>query len=490
MLRAGLEAARALALTGHDATAARTRAPAALRTARRAGDREATVLALQAVGELGRNSGHHHEAMTAFRELRQLDGVDHVAEEIIELQLLDRYEESEALIADARDEAGATRPSLLSARTWHDFSLGRLDDAGAGARVLSSLSHRLGCHVYELDAAVGHASVAGLRGDREEAKSGITACEGRNTADDAVQQPRPAADARLVRRGRGAPRGRRGHPGTGPVLRPRVHGPLALVAGMDAGPCADRPGRGRRTFRQGGAHPGRGGCRPQSGHCRLRGDRLPDAGPGPAGPHPAGTGRRHPGPQPPTRTPGRRGGRLRKAARGAGQAGRGRRPPRQGLARQDLTLLERAADVLGRSPRPELQAGGAADYGKLLAARGSRAEAVAHLDRAWRIYRGTGARPALRSLQRAARKAGLRRPDWSVAESRPTHGWAALTEAETRIAAHISAGHTNRSAAAALGVSPDTVSTHLRSVFAKLDVHSRVQLVNAHRSRTEEDDAG
>ena len=42
----------------------------------------------------------------------------------------------------------------------------------------------------------------------------------------------------------------------------------------------------------------------------------------------------------------------------------------------------------------------------------------------------------------------------------------------------ISEGHTNKSAASALGVSINTVGTHLRAVFAKLGVQSRVQLAN------------
>jgi DNA-binding NarL/FixJ family response regulator len=47
-----------------------------------------------------------------------------------------------------------------------------------------------------------------------------------------------------------------------------------------------------------------------------------------------------------------------------------------------------------------------------------------------------------------------------------------------RVARLISNGHTNKSAAAQLNVSVNTVGTHLRSIFAKLEVRSRVQLTN------------
>ena len=59
---------------------------------------------------------------------------------------------------------------------------------------------------------------------------------------------------------------------------------------------------------------------------------------------------------------------------------------------------------------------------------------------------------------------------------RAQFGWKSLTETETKVARLIAEGHTNRSAAAELFVSVNTISTHLRSVFSKLDVNSRVQL--------------
>jgi DNA-binding CsgD family transcriptional regulator len=46
------------------------------------------------------------------------------------------------------------------------------------------------------------------------------------------------------------------------------------------------------------------------------------------------------------------------------------------------------------------------------------------------------------------------------------------------VAVLIAEGHTNRSAAAELALSVNTIGTHLRLVFTKLGVQSRVQLAN------------
>ncbi|CAM5244639.1 hypothetical protein SCANM63S_06030 [Streptomyces canarius] len=59
---------------------------------------------------------------------------------------------------------------------------------------------------------------------------------------------------------------------------------------------------------------------------------------------------------------------------------------------------------------------------------------------------------------------------------RPSQGWEALTASERKVARLVAAGHTNRSAADLLVVSPHTVNTHLSAVFRKLSVNSRVQL--------------
>jgi sigma-54 dependent transcriptional regulator, acetoin dehydrogenase operon transcriptional activator AcoR len=55
-------------------------------------------------------------------------------------------------------------------------------------------------------------------------------------------------------------------------------------------------------------------------------------------------------------------------------------------------------------------------------------------------------------------------------------GWQSLTETERSVAEIVAQGCTNREAAAKLFLSSHTIDTHLRHIFAKLDIDSRVQL--------------
>jgi len=52
---------------------------------------------------------------------------------------------------------------------------------------------------------------------------------------------------------------------------------------------------------------------------------------------------------------------------------------------------------------------------------------------------------------------------------------------ERRVAYLVAGGRTDKAAARALGISVNTVGTHLRSIYSKLAVQSRVQLANALR---------
>jgi len=56
------------------------------------------------------------------------------------------------------------------------------------------------------------------------------------------------------------------------------------------------------------------------------------------------------------------------------------------------------------------------------------------------------------------------------------HGWASLTDAELRVVSCVARGMTNRSIAEELSLSRHTVDAHLKHVYVKLDIHSRVEL--------------
>jgi DNA-binding CsgD family transcriptional regulator len=55
-------------------------------------------------------------------------------------------------------------------------------------------------------------------------------------------------------------------------------------------------------------------------------------------------------------------------------------------------------------------------------------------------------------------------------------GWASLTGAELRVIACVARGMTNRGVAAELYLSRHTVDAHLKHIYLKLDIHSRVDL--------------
>jgi transcriptional regulator of acetoin/glycerol metabolism len=60
--------------------------------------------------------------------------------------------------------------------------------------------------------------------------------------------------------------------------------------------------------------------------------------------------------------------------------------------------------------------------------------------------------------------------------STPRYGWSSLTGTERLVADLVAEGRTNAEAAAHLFLSPHTIDFHLRQVFRKLDVGSRVEL--------------
>jgi DNA-binding CsgD family transcriptional regulator len=124
------------------------------------------------------------------------------------------------------------------------------------------------------------------------------------------------------------------------------------------------------------------------------------------------------------------------------------------------------------------------DLGSTLLKQDRTDEGIVALVEAAEIYQRIGAVASSRALAKLLRRSGIRGVRINQPVPRPLTGWAALTPTELRVVELISAGHTNRSAAGELGVSPNTVNTHLRAVFRKLDVKSRVQLTIAYREHS------
>jgi DNA-binding CsgD family transcriptional regulator len=71
-----------------------------------------------------------------------------------------------------------------------------------------------------------------------------------------------------------------------------------------------------------------------------------------------------------------------------------------------------------------------------------------------------------------------------LARDRPAFGWASLTESERFLAELIADGLTNKQAAARLILSRHTIDAHLRHIFRKLEINSRVELARVVATQT------
>jgi DNA-binding CsgD family transcriptional regulator len=146
----------------------------------------------------------------------------------------------------------------------------------------------------------------------------------------------------------------------------------------------------------------------------------------------------------------------------------------RGLFNKSRQDLEQAAAILVTCPRPLALAAALEDLGYARLADGDRSGAINALDRVLRICIDAGAAPDAARARKRLRELGVRRRVQSL--DRPALGWESLTAAELQVARLAAAGYTNRGIAGRLFISSHTVNTHLRHVFDKLDIRSRVDL--------------
>ena len=169
-LAARFEATRALAATrAVGADAAAEQADAALSQARASRDGEALALALQAAGEAAHAQRRHQLALKHFRELRSVTGNSYLSEEIMELQLLDRYHDAQILLdaahEDSHGKAESLLPDLLFAEAKQHYNLGHLREADQVAEDVVELGQVIGTTVHVVEGTLIRAFVALLRGE-------------------------------------------------------------------------------------------------------------------------------------------------------------------------------------------------------------------------------------------------------------------------------------------------------------------------------------
>ena len=124
-------------------------------------------------------------------------------------------------------------------------------------------------------------------------------------------------------------------------------------------------------------------------------------------------------------------------------------------------------------PRSLVRAAAFEDAGRLLPER-AKDEAVGYLDEALRLQSAAGAERDAARVRRLLRDCGAQRaggrPDPAAAH------WPELTASELAVVRLVTHGATDREVAQRLYISAHTVNSHLRHVFAKLGIRSRVEL--------------
>ncbi|WP_367137741.1 LuxR C-terminal-related transcriptional regulator [Saccharothrix sp. HUAS TT1] len=142
-------------------------------------------------------------------------------------------------------------------------------------------------------------------------------------------------------------------------------------------------------------------------------------------------------------------------------------------------LLDRDAERLlaaaGRHRHPWAKANANEDLAVVLAESGDAGRAAAHTTLASRIFERMGAEGELVRLRGVGAGSGA---------GGGSDEWRRLSEPERDIARLVGAGMTNRQVAKQLYLSPHTVNYHLRGIFKKLGISSRVELARFAHEQT------
>jgi DNA-binding CsgD family transcriptional regulator len=156
----------------------------------------------------------------------------------------------------------------------------------------------------------------------------------------------------------------------------------------------------------------------------------------------------------------------------------------QGQALRCRALIEQDADVMVQAlalyrqcPRPSELAAACEDTGLLLASAGRLEESVPLLDEASGLFESLGAERDVARVGAHLRQHGVKRGS-RRRHVRATSGWESLTETEHKVVALVAQRLSNPEVAERLFVSRHTVESHLKHIYRKLDLSSRVELAS------------
>ncbi len=147
-----------------------------------------------------------------------------------------------------------------------------------------------------------------------------------------------------------------------------------------------------------------------------------------------------------------------------------------GIAHRDPDALSRAVAAYQETGYDLAAVMASEDLGRALLTGRDHAAAVVHLRRALTTAAEIGAMRHADRIRRVLRQAGVRHR-FSSPRRPVTFGWGSLTDAELRVASLAAEGLTNQAIADRLFLSPHTVNTHLRHIFSKLGINSRLGLI-------------
>ncbi|GAA4994176.1 LuxR family transcriptional regulator [Streptomyces siamensis] len=146
-----------------------------------------------------------------------------------------------------------------------------------------------------------------------------------------------------------------------------------------------------------------------------------------------------------------------------------------GLLDRDPRALVSAITGYRNTGRPLALAAACEDLGELMAASADTTPAIPYFEEAGQLASASGARRDQERIRRRLRQLGVRTAPVRNHTASP-QGLGNLTESEQKLIPLVVQGLTNRAIADRLYVSVHTVNTHMKHIFTKLGINSRVEL--------------